>query len=170
MQITADQTSLEQALLHFSQQRVQLGTLGRKIADNARNLTLLRQQSTEAKAQIARKPDNVISLDVARMQVDMQHLVDDTQQLAALACQLHQDFIAVAARQMAQSRSRMARLLDVLAQHSSLCTMTLRSRVDAAIDQCRQEIDQINHLIEKTGAAVALLTVTAEQLSVLSLD
>jgi hypothetical protein len=170
MQTSADQTSLEQALAHFSQQRLQLGTLGRKIADNARNLTELRQQSTEAKAQIAKRPVNVISLDVARMRVDMQHLVDDTQQLAGLACQLHQDFIAVAACQLAQSRSRMARLIDVLAQHSDLCSMALRSRVDAAIGQCRQEIDQINHLIEKTGASVALLTVTAEQLSMLSLD
>lgn len=161
--LSTEQNSFQLALIHFCEQRAQIDVLGRKIAENATKLAQLQQQAIQIKNRSSRSPGNVFELSVVRLRADMALLVDDTQRLAKLAGELHVEFIEVAARYLAESRLRMARLITTREKNAEHCSAELNARVDAAITHCRKEIAQIMGLIERTGSSVALLTVSTEQ-------
>ncbi|GAA4020490.1 hypothetical protein [Actimicrobium antarcticum] len=159
----AEQNPFQLALIHFCERRADIDVLGQKIAENVRKLTQLQQQALQVKTHLARSPGNVFELSVVRLRADMSLLTADTRRLAKLAGDLHIEFIEIAARHLAESRLRMARLVNLQAQHAEQCPVDLRQRINSAINQCHKEVEQIMGLIDRTGSSVAVLTVTTEQ-------
>ena len=156
----AEQTSIRRALTQFCEQRARIEILGRQITENVGKITGLHRQSNLMREEWG---PNVVHLDAARSHIDLAQLYSDTAQLAKLAHQLHADFSTAANQYLHESESRRAALKAGLKCTAVTTGGFLRSRIDAAIKSCDTEINQIQGLIEQSGASVALLLLSTRQ-------
>ena len=156
----AEQLTIHRALTQFCEQRARIEVLGRQITENVGKITGLHQQSNLMREQWGA---NVVCLDAARSHIDLAQLFCDTARLAKLAHQLHADFSAAANQYLQESECRRETLKEGRETLVVASCETLRNRIDTAIDRCDKEIIQIESLIERSGASVALLLRSTQQ-------
>lgn len=155
-----EQLTIHRALTQFCEQRARIEVLGRQITENVGKITGLHRQSNLMREQWG---PNVVCIDAARSHIDLAQLFCDTARLAKLAHQLHADFSVAANQYLHESECRRATLKAGRESFVVASCDILRRRVDTAIDRCDKEIVQIKGLIERSGASVALLLQSTQQ-------
>ena len=162
----AEPLTIQRALTQFCEQRARIDVLGRQITENVGKISGLHRQSNLMRQEWG---PNVVYLDAARSHIDLAQLFSDTARLAKLANQLHVDFSIAANQYLNESECRRATLKAGRTCSAVTSCDVLQRRVDAAIESCDKEINQIKGLIERSGASVALLLLSARRVLGLTL-
>lgn len=156
----AEPRTIHRALTEFCEQRARIEILGRQITDNVGKISGLHRQSDLTRSQWG---PNIVSLDAARTHVDLARLFSDTAQLAKLARQLHEDFLAAANDYLCESLGRKTALVIARTCPEVQGSLLMQLRVDAAIARCDKEIGQIRGLLDHSSKSVSILVSAAQQ-------